>query len=248
MPPQEDPEHLRKRIDQFLKDLTAIFPDLASPTFQVNTIAEQDWTAQWRRFFRPEQVTPHLMIWPAWEPMPDSVSTRVIRIDPGPAFGTGQHATTRLCLAAMEKIPLRPSGSMLDVGTGSGILAIYGALLGAGHILAIDIDPEAVRWASENIRLNDLAGAIEISDQPLEALSDAFTLVTANLILEEILRTLKHLSRLTQPGGWLILSGILGDQVEMVADALAAYPFDQWEFSHQGEWACAVVRKGGSRP
>ena len=115
------------------------------------------------------------MIVPAWEPMPDAVDGHVIRIDPGPAFGTGQHATTRMCLEAMEKIHFPKTWTMLDVGTGSGILATYGAQLGASKILAIDIDPEALRWAERNIQINDLSEFIDLSNTPLEQVKGTFS-------------------------------------------------------------------------
>jgi ribosomal protein L11 methyltransferase len=160
---QKDLENMENRIEVFLQKLEDIFPEVRSPRLTVSKIEDQDWSRLWRRFFRPDRVTERLMIFPAWEPIPRDLKGHAIRIDPGLAFGTGQHATSRMCLEAMESVPLPGSWTMLDVGTGSGILAMYGAKLGASRVVALDVDPEAIRSAEKNIRLNDLSEAIELS-------------------------------------------------------------------------------------
>ena len=120
-------ESLRENLSLFLQNLQDIFPQISTPEFFVSTFDEEDWSAYWRRFFRPERVTKNLLTIPSWESPPQSHKGHIIRIDPGPAFGTGQHATTRMCLRAIEEIPVSETWTMLDVGTGSGILAIYSA-------------------------------------------------------------------------------------------------------------------------
>ncbi len=129
LPFQEDLEDIRSRIEVFLQNLKEVFPEAHSPKWTLKKIEDRDWSRNWRRFFRSERVTLGVMIVPAWESLPPSFEGHVIRIDPGPAFGTGQHPTTRMCLEAMERLQISPSWTMLDVGTGSGILAIYGAIL-----------------------------------------------------------------------------------------------------------------------
>ena len=240
---QRDFKDIRNRISLFLQRLEAIFPEVKVPKFVLNKIEDQDWSLQWRRFFRPDRVTKRLMIFPAWETIPKDQRGHVIRIDPGLAFGTGQHPTTRMCLEAMERVPLRGSWSMLDVGTGSGILAIYGAKLGAARVVALDVDPEAIRSAEGNIRLNHLSGAIELSSMSLEKLKDRFSLLTANLTHALILQLFPHFSRLLDPGGRLILSGILKDQVKDIEDGFFHHGFHKDFVLHQSEWACMVARK-----
>ncbi len=121
-----------------------------SYTFELTKMENQDWQRNWRRFFRPVRISKKLLILPVWEELPPHAEeTHIIRIDPGPAFGTGQHATTKMCLQAMEFFGSLESRTLLDVGTGSGILAIYGAQSGFGNIEAIDVDTEAVRWAEK---------------------------------------------------------------------------------------------------
>lgn len=243
LPLQKDLEDVQNRLNIFLQKLSKIFPEVQSPKLIFSKFEEKDWTRYWRRFFRPDRVTERLMIFPAWKPIPHDVQGQVIRIDPGPAFGTGQHPTTRMCLEGMERIPRPRSWTMLDVGTGSGILAIYGAKLGASRVVALDVDPQAIRWAERNIQLNNLSGTIELSSMPLENWEDRFSLLAANLTLGLILELLPHFSRVLNPSGWLILSGILRDQVGDLGEPLAEYGFSEKQALYQAEWACVVAQK-----
>ncbi len=245
LPSQRDLEENRSRIEIFLRHLEEIFPEAHSAKLEFKRIEEEDWSRNWRRSFRTEQVTSGLMIVPAWEPPPPSFQGHVISIDPGPAFGTGKHATTRMCLEAMEELSLPEAWDMLDVGTGSGILAIYGAKLGARRVEAIDLDPEALRWARHNIDLNGLRGAVSVSSKPIEEYADSFSLLIVNLILPEILRLCPHFPRCLHPGGYLILSGLLIEQADEVHKALGECGFSRGETIIREEWACIVCRKQG---
>jgi ribosomal protein L11 methyltransferase len=244
LPFREDLEDLRQRLNVFLQQLVEIFPHVSSPELTIAKVENQDWSRNWQRFFRPQRLTPRLSVWPAWEKVPGSIEGHVIRIDPGPAFGTGKHATTRMCCAAMEKCRLPESWTLLDVGTGSGILAVYGAKLGAARIVAVDTDPDALRWAERNIGLNGLTGAIELASTPIEGLRDSFSLLVANLILGEILRLLPDFGRLLDTGGRLILSGLLNEQIEEVKSVLDSCGLRESELLFEEEWACMIARKG----
>lgn len=233
-----------KKIDDFIRNLAFIFPEVSSPLIRFRKVEELDWAVTWRRFFRPEEVTPNLLVVPAWEPTPDPGKKYVIRTDPGPAFGTGQHSTTRMCLQAMERVTLMNPWNLLDVGTGSGILAIYGIFLGAQNVTAIDIDSEAVRWAERNISINGISGKIDLSCKRIEQLEEKFTLLTANLILDQIKKIFVHLARLTRPQGWLILSGILKEQINQIEDLLDRHGFSHKENMFLEEWACIFAQKG----
>lgn len=235
-------EPLLRRVTWFLRDLDQVFRGLGAFEVTHKRIEDQDWSITWRSFFFTQQVTPGLTIVPAWEPLPTKNSGAMIRIDPGPAFGTGQHATTRMCLRALEVI--RPKGSFLDVGTGSGILAMYGKVLGADPVVAIDIDAEAVRWASENIALNGFSGLIDLSLRSPEEVQGSFSVVVANLILSQIIPLLPHLYRLVEPGGWLILSGLLQDQIHELKDHLVLSCSLSSQVMIEGEWATMIFRKG----
>jgi ribosomal protein L11 methyltransferase len=248
LPPGQNIEAAKTRIYLFLHRLKEIFPEIQIPEPVLRKLEEENWNLKWRQFFRPEHVTPNLLILPAWEPLPEGVEGHVLLIDPGPAFGTGQHPTTRMCLRAMEEISLNPPWTMLDVGTGSGILAIYGAMLGAAGITAVDIDPEALRWASRNIELNHRSEVIEVSKQPIEKITGRFSLLAANLTLNPILDLFPHFSRILDPGGCLILSGLLRDQVEKVKEPLAKNGLNSCKEFFSEEWACLVARSSPAFP
>ncbi len=239
---KEDYENLRNRINGFLADLAAIFPEAHSSKLRICNLQDRDWGHSWRRFFHPDRVTPDLTVFPAWEPIPASIQGEVIRIDPGPAFGTGQHPTTRMCLRAMEKAPPAAPWSMLDVGTGSGILALYGARLRASRILAIDIDPEAVRWAHRNVSLNGQPAAIELSSKSLETLDERFDLTVANLILGTIIDLLSCFPSVMKQEGMLILSGILREQVAQVDALIPEHGLKTVEVLYEKEWACILAK------
>ncbi|MFZ7112500.1 MAG: 50S ribosomal protein L11 methyltransferase [Desulfatiglandales bacterium] len=247
-PLRQDFEDLKNRIDGFLAELADIFPEARPFTLRLSRLQDQDWAHSWRRFFHPDRITPNLTVFPAWEPVSEPSTARIIRIDPGPAFGTGQHPTTRMCLKAMEDMPLTGSWSMLDIGTGSGILALYGAMLNAARILAIDIDPEALRWAQRNLDLNGISSAVEISPQPLESLTEHFHLVVGNLILGTIVDLFPFFSPVTRPGGTLILSGLLREQVPRVEALLPVNGFQRVAVRNESEWACVIARKESAPP
>jgi ribosomal protein L11 methyltransferase len=246
LPLNISPENIQNRIAAYLSELSRIYPQIPTPVFQLTTMENQDWQKNWRRFFGPVRVSPNLLILPVWEDPPyQPEETHIICIDPGPAFGTGQHATTKMCLQAMESINTRAGQTLMDVGTGSGILAIYGAKLGFGQIEAIDVDPEAIRWAEKNIGLNGLANAIVLSGTPIEAMEMQFNMVCANLILRELVRLMTDFSRLVKMGGHLVVSGILREQVQRIENTLPAAGFLTVQTLFEEEWACMVLRKGG---
>ena len=237
---------IHNKIHVFLKNLREIFKEIPSPKLVIGKIEDEDWSHNWRRFFRPERITQKLTVLPAWESVSHIMNEHVIRIDPGPAFGTGQHPTTRMCLRAMEKVPMPKSWNMLDVGTGSGILAIYGAKLGANRVLAIDTDPEAIRWAQRNIQLNEMSGAVVLSCNSLQKIQGSFSILTANLILGEILNLFSHFVRVLEHGGWLVLSGILRGQVKEVEERFTQYGFFEKERLYHQDWGCLIAKKMNS--
>ena len=237
----KDLEEIRTSMDLFLDNLKEIFPETAFCDLKINRIENQDWDVCWRSFFKPDQATQNLMIIPAWEVVPASLTCHVIKIDPGPAFGTGQHPSTRMCLKAMEKIRFPGSWNMLDIGTGSGILSIYGAKLGARRITATDIDLEALRWAKRNIDLNELPIEIELSSKAVNDLEEKFSLITANLILGTILDLNLQFRRLLAPKGRLIISGILREQSMKVENSLNENGLVVHQALFQEEWECLIA-------
>lgn len=245
LPGGTDVDALRFRIKAFLFTLAAGFPGRDEPSYVLSRIQDQDWGTAWRKHFRPEQVTPGLLVLPAWESPPRELRGRLIRMDPGPAFGTGSHPTTRMCLQALEDLAPDGGWSLLDVGTGSGILAMYGALLGAAPVEAVDVDEEALRWASWNLELNDLRRAVRLSGTPLREWDRTFSVVTANLVLETILELLPGFSRVVAAEGTLVLSGLLQTQVPRVTPVLIRSGFRVVRELRAEEWSCVLAEFQG---
>jgi len=174
---------------------------------------------------------------------PPSQTTRhMIFMDPGPAFGTGKHPTTILCLREIERISATPpEKSLLDVGTGSGILAIYAAMLGFRHVEGIDVDQDALNWAARNVAINRLERKITLRDDPLETINGTYGVVVANLVLEQILPLLPRLLARTVDRGFLVLSGVLRNQIPEVESALPAEIGKLLEIGIEDEWASLTV-------
>jgi ribosomal protein L11 methyltransferase len=243
LPVTEGLEEHRSRIEVFLLRLKDFFPEAGKGSLRFTKIQDEDWSLTWRRHFRVERITEKLTVAPVWEPVPQPPEGVVIRMDPGPAFGTGAHPTTRMCLESIEKFHARAEWTMIDVGTGSGILAIYAAKLGAAKILAIDTDPEALRWARQNIELNDCSAFIDLSSTPLAQVGGVFSVLVANLTRDALLELLPEFQRLLDLNGTMILSGLLQEQVQDVKRPLGLLGFKGIQVAVQAEWACITARR-----
>ncbi len=237
-------------ITAFLDDLSGRYPGLFLPKPAVSTVRSEDWSTSWKVNFKTLRVGRRLLIVPSWEeprPRPDDI---VLRLDPGMAFGTGGHETTRLCLELLEGImdgmPLLVSPSVLDLGTGSGILAMAAVRLGAGRVCAVDIDPLAIEVAGGNLAANGLAGQVELGTTPVESLTGSFDIILANILAEELVRLAPHLTERLAPGGTLVLSGILAEKEPLVRSGFAPYPLEYRETRREGEWVALLYRKGSA--
>ncbi len=239
------PGELRRQVEEMLHWLAPMVPGLETTVPEIGAVANEDWAEGWKQHFSAVAIGSRLVIKPSWEDYSPTPHQVVVNLDPGMAFGTGTHGTTRLCLEAVAALYEAPPGPqrILDVGTGSGILAIAAAALGAPRVLACDIDPEACRTAAENAQLNGVSGAIEITDQPLESLEGGFEVVVANILAEENIRLATELLNRLLPGGTLILSGILREKEEMVKEAFAAFDLGPPETTRLDEWICITYRK-----
>jgi ribosomal protein L11 methyltransferase len=224
---------------------------LASPPFRhsvewrVESLADQDWMAGAREFFSGISVSESLHILPAWAPEEKAAALagRIIRIDPGMAFGTGSHESTRLMLQWLEAL-CRPGMSVLDLGAGSGILSIAAALLGARPIVAIERDPDAEENARRNIALNGVSDEVEylvtdFSEVPVEAAQ----LVLCNTLVEEFEPWLERFRDLTRPGGQLVLSGFLEADEAALLSGLRAIGLEEVAFRREAEWSSACVQR-----
>ncbi len=241
---QPDPQALHQQVGKILAQL----PELCAQKYSVgqpSRVRMEDWAENWKQHFSRIKVGSRLVIRPSWEdylPLADEVS---IQLDPGMAFGTGTHGTTLLCLEMIAELleQPQPPRSLLDVGTGSGILALGAAALGCETVLANDIDPDACRVAQENVAINGYEGQIEITSKPLEELSGQFDLVVANILAEENVRLKHELLKHLQPGGWLVLSGILREKEQLVRDGFGDLPLRGFPTRLQDDWVCLTYRR-----
>jgi len=205
---------------------------------EVREVETRDWLGEWKKSWRPVEVGARFVVAPPWGEVEDRPGRIVIRIEPGMAFGTGTHETTRLCLVALEKY--FTGGSLLDVGTGTGILAIAAAKLDPrARVEACDTDAEAVEIARENARLNGVAAQINFRTGTIEETGASFDAVCANLTADVILPLLPALIDATC--GRLILSGILDTQADFIRARLAELGTGETETMTDGEWVAIIV-------
>ena len=208
-------------------------------SMKTREIEAQDWLSEWKKSWQPVPIGERLIIAPPWINISEAANRIVIRIEPGMAFGTGTHETTRLCLVAIEKY--FEGGTFLDVGTGTGILAIAAAkLMPASLIEALDIDPDAIAIARANAELNCVSDHVTLRVGTVEQTTASFDCVCANLTAEVIVSMLPMLTGITC--GRLILSGILEAQLGTVLTRLQELGISQpCEITTEGEWSCIVV-------
>jgi ribosomal protein L11 methyltransferase len=246
LPADSDSASQMRELEAFITELSWRHPAayFAPPT--LSAVNAEDWSNSWKVHFKPLRVGKHLLIVPTWEDATQLPGDLVIRIDPGMAFGTGGHETTRLCLEMLESVmegsPLLTVPSLLDLGTGSGILAMAANLLGAGRILALDIDPDAVEVARENLALNEMSDLVECGITPLESLTECFDIILANILAEELVRLAKHLTDRLHSGGSLILSGILAEKEQLVRQGFSSQPLKYIRTACAGEWVAMQYR------
>ena len=210
----------------------------AYPAVQLTAkpIYEQDWAVSWREFFGVVDTGDRIVIVPTWiehEVQPGQIA---IRLDPGQAFGTGHHETTRLCLSAMDEL-VRPGMAVLDVGTGSGVLAIAAVLLGAATVEAIDIDPIAAEVARKNCEANGIGAEVRVSAGVLaEDHPGRYDLVLSNISTDANLRLAPIFGSVVNPGGFAILSGILSPDARRAQAAMAHHGFVLTAIRHERDW------------
>lgn len=227
----------RTRLEVGLWHLGMLYP---VPEPVVRRLAEADWAEAWKAHYTPQRIGPFLVV-PSWTEVTPAPGDLLIELDPGMAFGTGLHPSTRLCLVALAAL-VRPGDSLLDVGTGSGILAIGAGRLGADHLVGLDIDARAVATAVANSARNDLVLASFAG--PLGELPAAtFDVVAANLLAGILIDLAAGLYERTRPGGWLVASGVLAEQAAAVDAAFVAAGFGPAELQASGDWVALVSRR-----
>lgn len=229
------------------KELGAIDPE-GIVSISIEPLEEKDWQESWKDFFNTERVSERIVIKPTWETYSPRPSDCVIEIDPGMSFGTGQHATTRACLAFIDQIsPEHPGATFLDLGCGSGILSIAAAKLGLSRITAFDIDPTAIEIAKQNAVLNGVKEEIHSAVQNVENLiiDPPFEITVANILAPVLLENSTSIAAtvLSSPDARLILAGILTTQYENVRSCYEAIGFAEIRHITEEEWTTGLFRR-----
>lgn len=239
-------------LDEKLASLRAGLDAIASrgvdtrpAEFFIARVQDEDWANSWKKYFHTDKVGERVVIQPSWEEYEPQAGEVVLRLDPGAAFGTGTHPTTAMCLRAMEKL-VKPGMTVFDVGTGSGVLSIAAAKLGAKSVQAVDYDATAVRVARENIEANGVAKIVETAESDLfSAIPGKAGLVTANLIADLVIRLLPELDAHLDRGGALLASGIIESRAQEVREAADMAGFFVAEDYEEKEWHAMVIRRRG---
>ena len=238
---------LKAEIEHKIANLADYF-SLTGLSVTTNNLSETNWAEAWKKYFEPARITHDLTIVPSWtEDYVATGSEKLIRLDPGMAFGTGTHPTTKMSLYALEQV-LRGGETLLDVGTGSGVLSVAASYLGAAEIFAYDIDEVAVRVALENIELNPGHEKIHVSaNNLLEGIDKKADVIVANILADILVLMTEDAFRLVKEEGYLIMSGIIADKADMVIASAEKAGFFLETRMIQGEWNCLIFKKTENR-
>ncbi|SCX80006.1 [LSU ribosomal protein L11P]-lysine N-methyltransferase [Paenibacillus polysaccharolyticus] len=244
---------LQAEVNPRIEELPDFGINVGEIRYETRTVDENDWATAWKQYFKPVRISERLTIKPTWEEYtPESPDEKIIELDPGMAFGTGTHPTTTLCLRTLEKV-IQGGEEIIDVGTGSGILAIGAVHLGAKHVLALDLDPVAVTSAMENVELNKMQQQITVkesdllsvlgSQDPALGVKLPVKIIVANILAEIILLFVDDVYNALESGGIYIVSGIWKNKEQVVHDALVASGFEVRAIEREEDWLAFEARK-----
>jgi ribosomal protein L11 methyltransferase len=230
----------KRRIEEALCHLDWI-RSVSVPSFR--PVAEEDWVEAWKEQLSVLRIGRRIVVRPSWRDYAPEPGDVVIQLDPGMAFGTGLHPTTQMCLLALEEL-MCPGAAVLDLGTGSGILAIVAAKLGAGRVLAVDRDPVAVKTARGNIVTNGVQRTVGVVRGSLGEVSGSYDLVVVNILAKVIVEMMREgLATRLHPGGSLITAGIIADQESEVVAALEQEGLTAVGRQQREDWVCLVANR-----
>lgn len=238
---EDNIEEILGDVNEKLVELKEMGIDLGEAKVEHEKMYEEDWANTWKQYYKPSKVGEKIVVKPIWEEYEQKEGELVVNLDPGMAFGTGTHETTRMCIQALEKY-VKEESTVFDVGCGSGILAIAAAKLGAKLAVGVDLDPVAVESSIENVGYNNLNNIEILHGNLVEVIDGKADIVVANILAEIICILTDDVKRVMKDGGVFITSGIIHDRVDMVCEKLEATGFEVIEKNRDGEWNCIVAK------
>lgn len=237
-------EDLDKKVEN-IKNSIKNHPNLKEENHKITItqVDEDDWAESWKQYYKPLRIGENIIIKPTWEDYEIKEKDIIIELDPGMAFGTGTHETTMMCTEALEKY-VTNNNIVYDIGTGSGILSIVAAKLGAKKVIGVDLDLLCVKVAKENINLNNVDNIVEIKNGDLlEVIEDKADIIVSNIIAEVIAGMTKDLKRYLNDDGIFIASGIILEKLHLVQDSLIQNGFKIIDIKKTDVWACVIATK-----
>ena len=238
---EDNIEEILGYVNEKLVELKEMGIDLGEAKVEHEKMYEEDWANTWKQYYKPSKVGEKIVVKPIWEEYEEKEGELVVNLDPGMAFGTGTHETTRMCIQALEKY-VKEESTVFDVGCGSGILAIAAAKLGAKLAVGVDLDPVAVESSIENVGYNNLNNIEILHGNLVEVIDGKADIVVANILAEIICILTDDVKRVMKDGGVFITSGIIHDRVDTVCEKLEATGFEVIEKNRDGEWNCIVAK------
>ncbi|MGG7145049.1 50S ribosomal protein L11 methyltransferase [Clostridium nigeriense] len=238
---EDNVEEVLKYVNDKMKELKDIGIDTGAYKVESEKMYEEDWANNWKKYYKPTKIGDRIVVKPIWEEYEPKGNELVLELDPGMAFGTGTHETTRMCIQALDKY-VKEDSTVFDVGCGSGILAIGAAKLGAKMAIGVDLDPVAVESAKENVGFNNLDNIQILYGNLVEVIDGKADIVVANIIAEVICILTEDVKRVLKEDGYFITSGIIHDRVDMVTNKLQEVGFEVVEINKDGEWNCIVAK------
>ena len=238
---EDNIEDVLQYVNERLTELKEMGLDLGEAKVEHEKMHEEDWANTWKQYYKPSKVGEKIVVKPIWEEYEAKDGELVVDLDPGMAFGTGTHETTRMCIQALERY-VKEESTVFDVGCGSGILAIAAAKLGAKLAVGVDLDPVAVESSIENVGYNNLNNIEILHGNLVEVIDGKADIVVANILAEIICILTDDVKRVLKDSGVFITSGIIHDRVDMVCEKLEATGFEVIEKNRDGEWNCIVAK------
>ncbi|NEU31646.1 50S ribosomal protein L11 methyltransferase [bacterium LRH843] len=231
------------KITETINGLLAYDFDLGHNKVHLTEVDEEDWATAWKKYYKPVKVSKSITITPTWEEYTPDGEEIIIELDPGMAFGTGTHPTTVLCIQALEKV-IQGNEHVVDVGTGSGVLSIAAAKLGAEKVLALDLDQVAVVSAEQNVSLNQVGDMVSVrQNHLLKNVEGKYDVIVANILAEIIVQFVQDAAAILKPNGTFITSGIISRKQEEVEEALLAGGFAIEEVVEMEDWVAIIAKK-----